>query len=90
MICLTPKPNQKNLRNHRSLWLPSSPDLNPLDYAMERFRKPNKCNFPTIGLFKTVIEKEWNKISEEFILKACKSFRRRIDTIIEKNGDHIE
>ena len=23
-------------------------------------------------------------MSEEFILKACKSFRRRVDTIIEK------
>ena len=25
-------------------------------------------------------------MSEEFILKACKSFRKRVDTIIEKNG----
>ena len=31
-----------------------------------------------------------NGMSEEFILKACKSFLRRIDTIIEKNGGHIE
>ena len=38
----------------------------------------------------TDIEEEWNKMSEEFILKACKSFRRRVDTIIEKNGGHIE
>ena len=27
---------------------------------------------------------EWNKMSEEFILKACKSFWRRVDIIIEK------
>ena len=28
---------------------------------------------------------------EEFILKACKSFGRRVDTMIEKkNGDLIE
>ena len=27
----------------------------------------------------------------EFILKACKSFRMHVDTMIEKkNGDHIE
>ena len=32
-----------------------------------------------IGLIKTVIEEEWNKMSEEFILKACKSFRRCVD-----------
>ena len=36
------------------------------------------------------IEEEWNKMSEEFILKACKSFRRRDDTIINKKIDHIE
>ena len=29
-------------------------------------------------------------MSEEFILKACKSFSRRVDTIIEKNGGHID
>ena len=29
-------------------------------------------------------------MSEEFILKACESFRSRVDTIIEKNGGHIE
>ena len=29
-------------------------------------------------------------MSEEFIFKACKSFRRRVYTIIEKYGDHIE
>ncbi len=39
-------------------------------------------------LNKTAIEEEWNKMSEEFILKACKSFRRPGDRIIEKNGGH--
>ena len=31
-----------------------------------------------------LVEKELNKMSEEFILKACKSFQRCVDTIIEK------
>ena len=39
---------------------------------------------PNIGSLKTAIEQEWNKMSEEFILKPRKSFRRRVDTIIEK------
>ena len=52
---------------------------------MGRFREQNKCSFPlNIGSLKTAIEKEWNKMSEESILKACKSFRRHVDTIIEK------
>ena len=52
---------------------------------MRHFRKQNKCNFlSNIGLLKTAIEEEWNKMSEEFILKSGKLFRRRVDTIIEK------
>ena len=42
------------------------------------------------GSLKIAIEEEWNKISEEFILKACISFRSGLDTIIEKSGGHIE
>ena len=43
-----------------------------------------------IFFLKIVIEEEWNKISEEFILEECKSFRWRSDAIIKKNSDHIE
>ena len=35
-------------------------------------------------MFKTLIKEEWNKMSEKFILKTCKSFRRHVDTIIKK------
>ena len=54
-------------------------------------KKKNATSHPNIGSLKTAIEEGWNKMSEEFILKACKSFPRRIDTIIEKKkGSHIE
>ena len=46
--------------------------------------KTNTTSHPNIGSLKTAIEKEWNKMSEEFILKACKLFQKHIDTIIEK------
>ena len=52
---------------------------------MGRFKnKSNAISHPNTGSPKTAIEEEWNNISEEVILKACKSFRRRVDTIIEK------
>ena len=41
-------------------------------------------------MMKTAIEEEWNKMSEELILKTYTLFRRCIDTIIKKNGDHNE
>ena len=63
-----------------------SPDLNPLNYSIWGVlqNKTNATFHLNIGSLKTVIEKEWNKMSEEFILKVFKSFRRRIDTIIKK------
>ncbi len=36
--------------------------------------KKKETSHPNIGSLKTTIEEEWNKMSEEFILKACKSF----------------
>ena len=46
--------------------------------------KTNATPHPNIGLLKTISEEEWNKMSEEFILNTCKSFRRYVDTITEK------
>ena len=63
-----------------------SPELKPLDYAMWGVleNKTNESYHPIISSLKTAIEEEWNKMPEEFNLKAYKSFRRRVDTIIEK------
>ena len=47
-------------------------------------KQTNATSYPNIYTLKTAILEEWNKISEEFILKICKSFERRVDTIIEK------
>ena len=66
-----------------------SPDHNPLDYAIWGVleNKTNATSQPNIGSLKTAIEEEWNKMSEEFILKACKLFRKLVDTIVSKVGD---
>ena len=88
MICLTLKPTPRKIFEiiGVSLWPPSSPDLNSLAYAIWSVlkNKTNAISHPNICLLKTAIEEEWNEMSEEYILKACKSFPRCIDTIIEK------
>ena len=95
MIYKTPKQSQKFFRNNWSFFyketpfqLRSSPDLNPHDLAIWGVlrKKTNATSHLDIVSLKTAVEKEWNKTSEEFILKACKSFRRRFDTIIEKKN----
>ena len=54
------------------LWPPSSPDHNPFYYAICSIleNQTNATSHPNIGLLKTAIEEEWNKMSEEFVLKA--------------------
>ena len=59
-----------------SLWPPLSPDHNPLDYTIWGIleNKTNATSHPNIGSLMTAVEEEWNKMSKEFILKACKLF----------------
>ena len=61
-----------------------SPDLSHLHYVIWGIleNKTNATSHANIGSLKTAIEEGWNEISEELILKECKSFRRRVDTII--------
>ena len=71
-----------------SFWSPSSLDLYSLDYTIWGVleSKTNTTSYSNIGSLKTAIEEEWNKMSEEFILKACKSFRRPVDTMSKKKN----
>ena len=90
------KPKKKKKKDSRiigvSLWLSSILDLNSLDCApwgvLEN--KTNAISHPNIGSLKTAIEEEWNKISEEFILKAYKWFLTYVDTKIEKKNGRIK
>ena len=61
-----------------------SPDHNPLCYTISNVleNKTNATSHRNVGSLKTAIEEEKNKKPEEFILKACTSFRSRLDTII--------
>ena len=61
-----------------------SPDLKLLGHAIWSVleNKRNATSHPNIGSLKTAME-EWNKISKEFIFKACKSFQSYVHTNIE-------
>ena len=51
-----------------------SQDLNLLITQYGAFQKTKATSHSNIGSLKTAIEEKWNIMSEEFILKACKSF----------------
>ena len=70
------KPNQKKFSETIGASL-SSPDLNLSDYAIWGIleNKTNATSHSNIGSLKTAIDEEWNKISEEFILKHANNFK---------------
>ena len=68
-----------------------SRSLNSVDYAIWGVleKKTNATSHPNICSLQIATVEEWYKMSEEFIFKACTSFQKRVDTLIEKNGCHI-
>ena len=60
-----------------------SPDINSLEYVTWGIleNETNTTSHPNIGSLKTAIEEEWNKMSQEFILKTRKSFQRHVHKI---------
>ena len=83
MISLTPKPSQKITKYLKVIY---GPNLNSLYYAIWGIleNKTNATAHPNIGSLKTGIEKERNKMTEDIIMKACKSFQKRVGKIPEK------
>ena len=75
-----------------ALWPPSSPDCNPLDYAVWGLMNTRVQATPhrNISELKATIQKEWKKLSSDYIIKSCSSFRRRIEAVIEAEGGHME
>ena len=69
------KVNEKTVRTTIKQAL--SPDLNSLDYAIWGIleNKTNATSHPNIALLKTADKEEWNKMSEEFIMKAANDFK---------------
>ncbi|QQP40005.1 Uncharacterized protein FKW44_013893, partial [Caligus rogercresseyi] len=66
-------------------WPPSSPDLNPLDFAVWGFleRETYSTPHPNVDSLKASITAAWVNISTDFIKKSCAVFRHRVDAVIE-------
>jgi len=74
------------------LWPSSSPDLNPLDFAVWGVLEEsvNKTSHPNIESLKAAIKKEWNAMSVDFVVSSCQAFRHRVQSVIDNDGGHIE
>ena len=75
-----------------SHWLPSSLDLNPLDYFVwsyvEKITNMNSHN--TKASLIAVIRRVFVELQPGLVEKACSQFRIRIEAVIEAGGGYIE
>jgi len=89
---------QKYLKEHLPLFVPketwpsSSPDLNPCDYWMWSVieKQSNASPHNSIKSLETSIKRACRSIGRDEGKKACRSFRRRIQEVIDAEGSHIE
>ena len=75
-----------------SMWPPSSPDCNPLDYYVWNQVARTACTDTHCDIqeLKNDVEAAWCGQEPENIKRACKSFRKRIQAVYNADGGYIE
>ena len=73
-------------------WLPSSPDLNPLNFGIWGYleSKVSATHHKSLEALKMKLRKEWSKMPQDVIRDSCRSFSRHLQLVIDSNGKHIE
>ncbi len=76
----------------KSIWPPSLPDLNLMDYYWWGVVEPisNASAHPNLDSLRAAITEAWGQINTEDIRKAVRRFRPRLEAVIEAEGGHIE
>ena len=82
----------KNLRLIKSIRLPSSPDLNSLDYFVGSYIEniTNMTSHNTKVSLITAICRVFAELPSALVEKACSQFGIRIEAVIEAEGSYIE
>jgi hypothetical protein len=73
-------------------WPPYSPDLNPLDFSVWSVlqQKVQATPHTSLAALRRSITREWNRMSPAYVRRTCRSFRRRLESVVAKNGGYIE
>jgi len=75
------------------MWPPDSPGLNPVDYAVWGALQENvyrRRRFTSVEQLKRAIIEEWDTLSQGFINRAIDEWRRRLESVVQQQGGHIE
>ena len=75
-----------------SLWPPSSPDLNPLDYSIWSIleAKVNAQRHYTIESLKASLLREWDQLSIENVRAAIDVWPKRLKAVVNQKGGRFE
>lgn len=73
-------------------WPPSSPDLNPLDYFFWARVEQKACRsaHSSLAELRAAITKAWIEIPSDEVATAARRFRRRLERVVDAQGDFIE
>ena len=76
----------------KTLWPPSSPDLNPMDFSVWSMLETEACCSPhtTVESLKMYLVKVWAKIPQKKLRAVVESFRGQIERVITDERWHIQ
>ncbi len=75
----------------KDFWPPQSPDLNPLDYSIWWQVESKACRVchNSIADLKSSVEAEWEKMSKDYIINVCHTFRGHLEAVLAADGSQI-
>jgi inhibitor of nuclear factor kappa-B kinase subunit alpha len=73
-------------------WPPSSPDLNPMNYAVCNMIEAKVCSksYRFVDALKRKLKKEWEKLDPETIKNCYDDWWKRLDLCIKAKESHFE
>lgn len=76
----------------KTLWPPSSPDINPMDFAIWSILESDVSSrsYPNLNSLNAAIHSAWAKLDEEVVRRSCASVTSRIKLMIKAKGGHFE
>ena len=84
----------ENLHDHitPNIWPHNSPDINPLDYYVFRIveREINKYPHNMLDFLRVAITRVITHMDKDHLIRACKRFRQRTESVIGAEGDFTE
>ena len=74
------------------LWSPSSPDLNPMNFALWSILESKTCssNHLNIGALNNKLKACWDEISEETVRASCSQLPDRSGRVVKAKRRYIE